>query len=65
MGFDVVFLGRAGDEAVKMDTVSVFDAVVVNDQGKKCGVCVVCEHAWLGLVIAVFEEEGSDVFTCT
>jgi hypothetical protein len=31
MGFDVVFLGRAGDEAVKMDTVSVFDAVVAND----------------------------------
>ena len=47
-----------------MDTVSVFDAVVVNDQSKKYGVSVVCEHAWLGLVVTVFEEEGSDVFMC-
>ena len=47
-----------------MDTVSVFDAVVVNDQSKKDGVGVVCEHAWLGLVVTVFEEEGSDMFTC-
>ena len=46
-----------------MDTVSVFDAVVVNDQSKKDGVGVVCEHAWLGLVATVFEEEGSDMFT--
>ena len=64
MGFDVIFLGQACDEAVKMIAVSVFDAVVVNDQGKKCGVSVVCERAWLGLVVTVLEEEGSDVLTC-
>ena len=23
-----------------------------------------CEHARLGLVVAVFEEEGGDMFTC-
>ena len=47
-----------------MDTVSVLDAVVVNDQSEKNGVSVVCEHAWLGLVVTVFEEEGGDVFIC-
>jgi hypothetical protein len=42
MGFDVIFVGRARDEAVKMDTVSAFDAVVANDQGKKIwGQCCV------------------------
>jgi hypothetical protein len=47
-----------------MDTVSVFDAVVVNDQGKKYGVSVMCEHAWLGLVASVLEEEGGGVLMC-
>jgi hypothetical protein len=64
MGFDVVFLGKACDEAVKVDAVSAFDAVVANDQGKKHGVSVMHEHAWLGLVVSVLEEEGSDVLTC-
>ena len=44
-----------------MLTVSVLDTVVVNYESKMDGVYIVGEHAGLGLVAPVFEEEGSDM----
>jgi len=62
--FDVVLLGKACDKAVKVCTVCIFDTVVVNYEGKINRVDIVGEHAGLGLVVTVLEEEGCDVFIC-
>ena len=62
--FYMVLLGKACNKAVKVYTVGVFYPVVVNYEGKKDRVDIVGEHAGLGLVVTVLEEEGCDVFTC-
>ena len=54
--------GREGvDKAVVVGDVMVFDAVVVNYEGKINGVDGVGEEAGLQLVVAMGQQEGSDL----
>ena len=54
--------GREGvDKAVVVGDVMVFDAVVVNYEGKINGVDGVGEEAGLELIVAMGQQEGSDL----
>ena len=61
VGFDVVFSGEGIDKAVEVGDVVVFYAVVVNYEGKVNGVDGVGEEAGLELVVAMGQQEGSDL----
>ena len=61
VGFDVVFGGESIYEAVVVGDVTVFNAVVVNYEGKINGVDGVGEEAGLQLVVAMGQQEGSDL----
>ena len=58
VGFDMVFGGEGIDKAVVMGDVMVFDAVVVNYEGKINGIDGVGEEAGLKLVVAMGQQEG-------
>ena len=61
VGFYMVFSGESIYKAVEVGDVTVFDAVVVNYEGKINGVDCVGEEAGLELVVAMGQQEGSDL----
>ena len=61
VGFNMVFSGESIYKAVEVGDVTAFDAVVVNYEGKINGVDGVCEEAGLQLVVAMGQQEGSDL----